>query len=83
MPRRAPRSKKPEIDASRHYAPDELFMLPPEYKLPAIGYVMGPDSNSDLRLLLERVMDENSDADSQSHSSADSDMQIGDALDGA
>ena len=49
MGRRARQSEESEIDTSRSYSPDDLFILPPQYPLPELGYVVGEDSNHDLR----------------------------------
>jgi len=65
------------MQSSNPHDPEYLFLLPPEFPLPAIGKVIGHDANYDLRILYERVMagwDSDSDSQDQPHqdSSVDS-----------
>ena len=64
MPRRPRKPEAPKIEQCRTYSPEELFLLPPEFKLPPIGTVMGPDGLSDLRTLFQDVTRRNPPADS-------------------
>jgi len=43
------------------YSPEDLFILPPEYKLPDLGHVVGWDISYELRQFLEHAMPQGSD----------------------